>query len=197
MDFGDILSQWDDLCLEERRQQKNLKAASQAPRRRLPNAPEVVPDSTETEVRNKGSAKYKSRSCANQMDIWLRRYGVIDKDAEAEQALIREQSHDRVYLKNMIPGAKIDLHGLTRDEAWTRLDEFVTDCSRRGIGKILIVHGKGNHSREQPGVCVLSEMVRSFIECDSRLGTSGHPDKKQGGNGATWVIIKKNALKTL
>ena len=58
MDFGDILSQWDDLCLEERRQQKNLKAASQAPRRRLPNAPEVVPDSTETEVRDKGSAKY-------------------------------------------------------------------------------------------------------------------------------------------
>lgn len=86
-------------------------------------------------------------------------------------------------------GAKIDLHGLTREEAWSRLDGFIRECSRRNIKKVLIVHGKGNHCENQ--VSVLSSMVRTFIEVDDRLGASGHPDKKLGGTGATWVIIKK------
>ena len=33
-------------------------------------------------------------------------------------------------------------------------------------------------------------MVKMFIEQDKRLGTSGHPDRNNGGNGATWVLIK-------
>lgn len=91
--------------------------------------------------------------------------------------------------------ARIDLHGLTRNEAWARLDNFVSDCCRRGLKKILIVHGKGSHSKEKSDVSILSAMVRNFIELDSRLGASGHPDKKLGGSGATWVIIK-NEIKT-
>jgi len=55
----------------------------------------------------------------------------------------------------------------------------------------LIVHGKGHHSKERVDVSVLSSMVRTFIELDRRLGASGHPDKRLGGDGATWVIIKK------
>ena len=126
------------------------------------------------------------------MDLWLRRYGVVDKDSLARETEERERSQNREYLKKLPIGAKIDLHGLTRDEAWERLDTFIGDCSRRGIQKVLIVHGKGHHSKEQSDVSVLSAMVRTFVELDRRLGASGHPDKKLGGSGATWVIIKKN-----
>jgi DNA-nicking Smr family endonuclease len=35
-------------------------------------------------------------------------------------------------------------------------------------------------------------MVREFIECDKRLGASGHPDARLGGSGATWVAIKRS-----
>ena len=63
---------------------------------------------------------------------------------------------------------------------------------------MLIVHGKGNHRLESQNICPLAETVRLFIETDSRLGASGHPENKQGGKGATWVIIKqKKSLKTL
>ena len=34
------------------------------------------------------------------------------------------------------------------------------------------------------------ESVRLFIEQDKRLGSSGHPDRNNGGTGATWVLLK-------
>ena len=116
---------------------------------------------------------YQSAEKSNPMHIWLRRYGVIDKDSLAEAVEEQEKSQDREHLKKMPIGAKIDLHGLTREEAWSRLDGFIRECSRRNIKKVLIVHGKGNHCENQ--VSVLSSMVRTFIEVDDRLGAFGHP----------------------
>ena len=111
-----------------------------------------------------------------------------DKDKIADDAAQSEKMHSLEYLKSLRPEAVLDLHQLTRDEAWERLSGFVTDCCRRNLHKILIIHGKGNHSHGSDPV--LGPMVKTFIEQDRRLGTSGHPDRNNGGNGATWVIIK-------
>jgi DNA-nicking Smr family endonuclease len=126
-------------------------------------------------------------SSANPMDIWLRRYGVTDKDAAAEAYEQTQMQNDREQIRSMPPEAHIDLHGLTRDEAWTRLELFIAECCRKKLRKVLIIHGKGNHSAE---TSVLDSMVRTFIEKDTRLGASGHPDRRNGGKGATWVSIK-------
>lgn len=207
MDFGDILSQWDDLCAQEEkaRQQGNNK-----PRPRLPNAPRLDQQEEAGSDKAGSGGSPATRTCppsknssaadssrkelpkVNPMDLWLRRYGVVDKDSLARETEERDRSQNREYLKKLPIGAKIDLHGLTRDEAWERLDTFIGDCCRRGIQKVLIVHGKGHHSKEQSDVSILSSMVRTFVELDRRLGASGHPDKKLGGSGATWAIIKKN-----
>ena len=122
------------------------------------------------------------------MEVWLRRYGVTDKDKAAHEYEERTKMESREYLRTMKPEARIDLHGLTRDQAWERLSGFVSACVSRGMKKILIVHGKGNHSNGSDPV--LGPMVRTFIEQHPHLGSSGHPDHNQGGNGATWVIIK-------
>ncbi len=199
MDFGDILNQWDELCAQEER---TRKGGDNKPRQRLPNAPRVEKSEGQDRgmqtVQNTRSGKSSSTqakdalSQVNPMELWLRRHGVVDKDALAQEAEERERNQSREYLKKLPIGARIDLHGLTRDEAWERLDSFVADCSRRGIQKVLIVHGKGHHSKERSDVSILSAVVRTFIELDRRLGASGHPDKRLGGSGATWVIIKKN-----
>lgn len=204
MDFGDILSQWDDLCAQE---EKARQHGNNKPRPRLPNAPSLE-EAGSGKAGSGGNSAGKTVAASrnspavdssrqelpkvNPMELWLRRYGVVDKDSLARETEERERSRNREYLKKLPIGAKIDLHGLTRDEAWERLDTFIGDCSRRGIQKVLIVHGKGHHSKEQSDVSVLSAMVRTFVELDRRLGASGHPDKKLGGSGATWVIIKKN-----
>ena len=123
------------------------------------------------------------------MELWLRRYGTIDKDKLAEEQYERTKEQDRNYILNMKPEARLDLHGLHQDEARVKLDSFITDCCRKGLRKVIIIHGKGIHTTGTDPV--LGELVRKFIEHDKRCGSSGHPKTKQeGGSGATWVILK-------
>ena len=179
MDFGDILAQWDNLQKSE----KSQKLQKGQPSQTAQETAQTLHDVYEKKM------KADSEKSANPMDIWMRRYGVIDKDAAAEEYEYRSKIESREYLRKMRPEEVIDLHGMTKDEAWQRLNGFVTECKRRGLHKILIIHGKGNHSHGTDPV--LGEMVRSFIECDKRLGSSGHPDRNHGGSGATWVIIRQ------
>ncbi|MCQ2612612.1 MAG: Smr/MutS family protein [Treponemataceae bacterium] len=195
MDFGDILNAWEE---SEKKAKKNTQKSNGSEWRNKKTEPDSVSASgsgkkagTEKskEIHSEGAAKAKP--AVDPMTLWLRRYGVVDKDAEEEKIAAREQQQDRNYLRAMPYEATIDLHGLTQDEAYQLLSRFITDCSRMGLQKVLIIHGKGNHSESEP---VLSRMVRSFIERDYRLGESGHPDKSEGGKGATWVIIRKKGL---
>ena len=88
------------------------------------------------------------------------------------------------------PDASIDLHGLTGDEAWTALETFFEDSRTRGFEKVLIIHGKGSHwIGGNEGV--LRDISRRFIEFCSFAGESGHSSARDGGSGATWVILKE------
>lgn len=135
----------------------------------------------------------QSKGHKNPMEVWIDRYGVIDKDSLAERDSNREKFTSRKNIIALRFDGKIDLHGLNAMEAEKRLAQFVSECERNGYKKILIIHGKGIHS--QSGNVVLESMVRRFIEQDKRLGTSGHPEASDGGSGATWVILKNNLLK--
>ena len=90
------------------------------------------------------------------------------------------------------PDASIDLHGLTGDEAWTALETFFEDSRRKGYEKVLVIHGKGNHlSGGTEGV--LRDLARRFIEACLFAGESGQSAARDGGSGATWVILKEFA----
>jgi len=100
----------------------------------------------------------------------------------------------RNRLRKKKPDAFVDLHGLTRDEAWTRLETFFEGSHRKGYEKVLIIHGKGNHSAGDDlrlSEAVLKELTKHFIERCSFAGESGYNPAKGGGTGATWVILKE------
>ena len=202
MDFGDILNQWGDM---QKGSAKGKKAASSGSgsasgtassgswkdsrkKANAPTAEEKARAAAKVTLTPEEQMARDSKKAINPMELWLRRYSTTDKDAIADQYEEERHLNSREYLRTMAPEARIDLHGLTRDEAEARLNGFVADCQRKGLRKILIVHGKGNHSHGSDPV--LGPMVRQFIEHDKRLGTSGHPDHNHGGTGATWVIIK-------
>ncbi len=184
MDFGDILNQWDDAQKKAKEKPKGIQKSHKKANAPTPEEKEAMRLGYSYERQMEADNKRR----ANPMEIWLNRYGTVDKDKVFDDALENERLNNREYLRQMRPEARIDLHQLTRDEAWSRLNNFVGDCKRRGYRKILIVHGKGIHSSGSDPV--LGPMVKLFIEQDSRLGASGHPDKNNGGSGATWVIIK-------
>lgn len=190
MDFGDILEQWDKQQKDAERKQKQSGYNTVSHKRA--NAP-TAEEKAASAFRKEFEIEKENQKRINPMELWLRRYGTVDKDSLAEQEEARTKYHSRSSLVELKPQARIDLHGLKREDAWNRLDSFVTECESKGIKKIMIVHGKGIHTHGTDPV--LGEMVRKFIEQDKRLGTSGHPDSSAGGKGATWVIIKDNLFK--
>ena len=171
--FGDILSQWENIqhTKPEKKQVQVSHKKANASFMEEEKPQEVI-----------------EQNARQAMTAWLNRYGNVDKDKVVQERELQVKMKNREFLRTMRPEATIDLHGLTQDEAWNRLDAFVGDCKRRGLKKIMIIHGKGNHSHGADPV--LGPMVRLFIEKDARMGSSGHPDGNNGGSGATWVIIK-------
>jgi DNA-nicking Smr family endonuclease len=129
---------------------------------------------------------------ADPLSRWLRKNGVYDKDAgDPEAGESPASRRRRLYAQR--PDAVLDLHGLTRDEAWLSLEEFFRAGKKQGFEKLLIIHGKGNHS---PGEAVLGRTVRDFIERCPLAGESGHGDAVSGGSGVTWVLLKEKPYRS-
>lgn len=142
------------------------------------------------DAKNPTAAAYNAENNQkiNPMDYWVRRYGVYDKDAQdVEEAASFDNQTEKRRLRAMRPQAEIDLHGMTLEEAYGALVTFFDDAVRRDYQKVLIIHGKGNHSQNGP---VLARFVQKFLETHAHAGETGHPKGRDGGTGSTWVILK-------
>lgn len=88
--------------------------------------------------------------------------------------------------------AHLDLHGLTREEAKEELVRFVEDAHRRGLRTVLIVHGRGLHSKDQ--IPVLKSGLQVWLS-RGRVGrhvlafTSAQ--RHDGGAGAVYVLLRR------
>ena len=105
------------------------------------------------------------------------------KDDSPEQP----QQHS-VSAKKLPVDGTLDLHGLTSAEAENKLKVFFAKAKNAGWRKVIIIHGKGIHSKEEP---VLKKVVMDFIENSPNAGSHGIPGASEGGSGAVWVAIKK------
>jgi len=89
-------------------------------------------------------------------------------------------------------GAHIDLHGHTRLEARPAVEQFLIDARRRGCRCVLIVHGRGLHSKGR--IPVLKEAVQSWL-MRGRISkivlafSSARPT--DGGMGAVYVLLRR------
>lgn len=88
--------------------------------------------------------------------------------------------------------AHLDLHGLTRPEAKDSLEKFVAAARLKGHRCVLVVTGRGLHSKDQ--IPVLKEGVQSWLS-RGRVGrqvlafTSARP--QDGGAGAVYVLLRR------
>ena len=187
MDMNEILEKWDDFQKKEKQKQKEISKIQVSHKKA--NAP-TKEEKSLLQNKNKDFQIQKENSKKiNPMELYIRRYGTIDKDKIMQEQNEHKKFQNREYLVQMKSEAAIDLHGLRFQEALERLTTFVDDCHRRGLKKILIIHGKGIHTKGSDPV--LGKLVKSFIETNKFLGLSGHPKtKSEGSTGATWVILK-------
>lgn len=99
----------------------------------------------------------------------------------------RSTREERAVLLKMKPQAQIDLHGLIVKKALKKLENFIRDCRKKGLKKILIIHGKGNHTKGEP---VLGREVRLFLQKCAYTGEFQAASREMGGKGALWVILR-------
>jgi DNA-nicking Smr family endonuclease len=104
---------------------------------------------------------------------------------------------DRRLLRRLRAGdyaiqAHLDLHGLSRDEARDKVGRFLLDSRRAGRRCVLIVHGRGLHSKDQ--IPVLKQAVRSWLE-RGQLARSvlafATARPTDGGAGAMYVLLRR------
>ena len=122
------------------------------------------------------------------MDSLLEKY-IPEKDTIVRKEITEDihPGEKRNKLLRMKVERTIDLHGHTVAEAIERLNSFMEQCRKDGVRKVLIIHGKGNHSRKAP---ILAKKVLHFIQKSPLAGEYGTASKELGGKGALWVIIR-------
>ena len=96
---------------------------------------------------------------------------------------------------------KLDLHGLSLNQANKIVKKFIIESFENGYKKLLIITGKGLRSKVHRNpylseqMSVLKHSVPEFIKNDedlfekiSRISTA---DLKDGGEGAFYIFLKK------
>lgn len=83
----------------------------------------------------------------------------------------------------------LDLHGLNVDQAGEALNQFIKQSSSDEKQCVLVIHGKGTQSID--GRAILKNMVAGWLQSDTRVLAYSSAQPRHGGNGATYVLLKK------
>jgi DNA-nicking Smr family endonuclease len=110
-----------------------------------------------------------------------------------EELLYLREGQSPVILSKLRRGhwvvqAHIDLHGMISDEARAYVSEFITDCKKRGIRCVRIVHGKGLGSRNREPI--LKHKLRGWLMQKDEVIAYAQAKANDGGSGAVLVLLK-------
>jgi DNA-nicking Smr family endonuclease len=103
-------------------------------------------------------------------------------------------THQLKRIRKVKVEARLDLHGLTRDQAHLRLRRFLESCQHQGYIWVLIITGKGQRIGSRSSRGILHGLVPQWLEDPAlRPFISGYATAKpyDGGEGALYVRIKR------
>lgn len=110
-----------------------------------------------------------------------------------EELLYLRDGHSPDILKKLRRGHwviqdQLDLHGMLVDEARAYTAEFLTQCRKRGIRCVRIVHGKGLGSKNREPV--LKNKLRNWLIQRDEVIAYAQARRVDGGSGAVIVLLK-------
>ena len=132
----------------------------------------------------------KSKDKKDWIDFTKRLENIFDKDAN----FIKQNTS-----VNKI--GKLDLHGLSLNQANKIVKKFIIESFEKGYKKILIITGKGLRSKVHKNPYLSEQMnilkysVPEFIKNDEdlfeKINRISTADLKDGGEGAFYIFFKK------
>ena len=112
----------------------------------------------------------------------------------------KENDNNKKNYKNLYT-PKLDLHGLSLENANKVTKKFIIECGNKGFRKLIIITGKGLRSKkyEDPYVSdktsILKHSIPDYISNNPDLynivDKISKADVKDGGDGAINVFLKK------
>jgi len=119
---------------------------------------------------------------------WHDEYFPNPEDTRLKEKKQVSRGISRKKLEKMDPQDEIDLHGQLKEDIASLLGQFIRQCRKKKIQKILIIHGKGLHS---PNGAVLRPVIHDFLSHCIDVVDWGQPPARLGGSGATWAILRR------
>jgi DNA-nicking Smr family endonuclease len=112
-----------------------------------------------------------------------------DEIPQAEEAAAAPRRMRQLRQGKIAPEAKLDLHGLNRQEAQEKARFFLEDATYHGLKTVLIITGRGKSSSAGP---VLREFMESYLSREARAWVVewGRAPARYGGEGALVVFLK-------
>ena len=112
---------------------------------------------------------------------------------------------DKDYVKksNLSKGYRFsfDLHGFTLVDANHKVKEIILSCVKKNYKEILLITGKGIHSNTEKDIYVSKDLsklkysvpdyIMSDPELSKHIDSVSNADKKDGGDGAIIIKLKK------
>ena len=134
-----------------------------------------------------------------------KKYFLSKKDRKDWENFLKDKSHipdkDQVnQSKNQDQVYKYDLHGLTLSEANKKVKEIIISCSEKNYREILLITGKGLHSRNDDVYkssklnklrYSVPEYINSEPEISKLIISVVNPSQNEGGDGALLIKLKK------
>ncbi len=153
-------------------------------------------ESSSGKPENPGKGKQNSKSDKNTSSVtesgmqreWLEMFPPGEEESRSRHEGSSRSSITRKDVDNLPIQGRLDLHGFTLDQALDETNIFLRESIKRGFRKVLIIHGKGYHS--EGGTPVLKKRIRIFLENSSMVSRFGFADRRNGGAGASWILLK-------
>ena len=135
---------------------------------------------------------------------------ISDKDKKDwENFLSKEESlpnKDLKISKNKKISSKLcDLHGYSLDEANKKINDLIRNSYDTGIGKLIIVTGKGLHSENEKNPYIskdlgilkysVPEYIKNNQELMNLINDIKEANIEDGGSGAFYIYLKKKLTK--
>ena len=96
---------------------------------------------------------------------------------------------------------KFDFHGYSIENANKKIYEIINTCYEKGVSEILIITGKGTHSKSEKNVYVseefsklrntIPEFIKNNSELESKIEKIKKAEQTSGGSGAFLIKLRK------
>ena len=114
--------------------------------------------------------------------------GAVDESDSFARDGIDQRALGRLQRGDWPVRGRIDLHGMTRDQARNATDDFLRGAVAQGWRCVRLIHGKGLGSADQAPV--LKMLVRRWLRQSAPVLAYTDAPAAAGGSGALLILLK-------